>query len=340
LCSENYPYICVSTYVFSFIIKNKRLAMNFYEQLGKKALGSRLRQISEMMTSEAAQIYAHYGSDFQPRWLPIYVVLCENDALSVTEISQIVGQSHASISQIVKEMKKKSYVSDAKCVDDGRKNLISLTESGKALKPQIDAQLTDCDAAVEQIFSGMSYDLWKALSEFEYSLQQKNLYDRVIEQCKIRESVEVTIIDYTPQYANDFRNLNHEWITKYFKLEAADNIALDNPQSYILDKGGRIFVAIYKEEPVGVVALLKMADGGYELGKMAVSPKAQGKSIGYLLGKHAIEVAKELKAHRVFLESNTILKPAISLYNKLGFKKIIGGQSPYERANIQMELTL
>ncbi len=312
--------------------------MNFYEQLGKKALGSRLRQISEMMTNEAAKIYPMYGTDFQPRWLPVYVVLSENSALSVTEISQIVRQTHASISQIVKEMKKKKYVSDAKCADDGRKNLISLTDAGRALNAQVFDQLNDCDTAVEQIFSTMSYDLWKALNEFEYSLEQKSLYDRVAEQRKIRESAAVEIVDYTPQYAADFRLLNHEWIIKYFKLEAADNLALDNPQGYILDKGGRIFVAKYKGKTVGVVALLKMKDGGYELAKMAVSPTAQGKNIGFLLGKHAIEKAKELKAHRVFLESNTLLKPAINLYKKLGFKKIIGGQSPYERADIQMEL--
>lgn len=314
--------------------------MNFYEQLGKKALGSRLRQISEMMTNEAAKIYAIYGTDFQPRWLPVYIVLKENAVLSVTEISQIVGQTHASISQIIKEMKAKGYVSDEKCVDDGRKNRISLTALAHSIQPQMAAQLTDCDAAVEQIFSGMSYDLWKALSELEYSLEQKSLFDRVAEQRKIRESAAVDIIDYTPQYADDFRRLNHEWITKYFKLETADNLALDNPQSYILDKGGYIFVAKYKDAAVGVVALLKMQDGGFELGKMAVSPAAQGKSIGFLLGKHAIEKAKALNASRVFLESNTILKPAINLYNKLGFKKIIGGQSPYERANIQMELIL
>ncbi len=312
--------------------------MNFYEQLGKKMLGSRLRQISEMMTTEATKMHALYGTDFQPRWAPVYIVLSENDALSVTEISQIIGQTHASISQIVKEMKQKNYVSDAKCVDDGRKNRISLTEAGLAIQPQIQEVLMDCDAAVGQIFSGMTYDLWKALSEFEYSLEQKSLFDRVAEQRKMRESAAVEIIDYTPEYADDFRRLNHEWITKYFKLEAADNLVLDNPQGYILDKGGRIFIAKYKDETVGVVALLKMKDGGFELGKMAVSPAAQGKSIGYLLGKHAIKKAKKMKATRIFLESNTILKPAINLYNKLGFQKIIGGQSPYERANIQMEL--
>ena len=124
--------------------------MNFYEQLGKKTLGSRLRQIAEMMTNDAAKTYAVYGTNFQPRWFPVYVVLRENAALSVTEIGQIIGQTHASVSQIVKEMKRNGYVSDEKCADDGRKNLISLSELGVSIAPQFDAQLTDGDAAVDR----------------------------------------------------------------------------------------------------------------------------------------------------------------------------------------------
>jgi len=71
---------------------------------------------------------------------------------------------------------------------------------------------------------------------------------------------------------------------------------------------------------------------------MAVSPKAQGLGIGYLIGRHCIEKARALGAPRVYLESNTTLKPAINLYYKLGFRKAAGPPSPYERANIQMEL--
>jgi hypothetical protein len=43
-------------------------------------------------------------------------------------------------------------------------------------------------------------------------------------------------------------------------------------------------------------------------------------------------------ANRVYLGSNTQLRPAINLYTKLGFKKITGHASPYERADIHMEL--
>ncbi|MNL33737.1 Acetyltransferase (GNAT) family protein [compost metagenome] len=78
----------------------------------------------------------------------------------------------------------------------------------------------------------------------------------------------------------------------------------------------------------------------YELAKMAVSPKAQGKNIGFMLGQAVVEKAKSIKTDRLFLESNTILKPAIRLYEKLGFKKIVGPPTPYARCNIQMELEL
>jgi len=125
-------------------------------------------------------------------------------------------------------------------------------------------------------------------------------------------------------------------------MEESDYLALDDPEGHILDEGGCIIVALYQDEPVGVCALLKshLPDFDYQLGKMAVSPKAQGKSIGYLLGKEILEKARALGAKKVFLESNTILTPAINLYRKLGFEKIEGYPSPYERSNIQMAVEL
>jgi GNAT superfamily N-acetyltransferase len=78
----------------------------------------------------------------------------------------------------------------------------------------------------------------------------------------------------------------------------------------------------------------------FELAKMAVAPKAQGLGIGYLVGKACIDKARSVGARRIYLESNTTLKPAIQLYHKLGFRKVTGPPSPYERSNIQMELPL
>jgi GNAT superfamily N-acetyltransferase len=152
----------------------------------------------------------------------------------------------------------------------------------------------------------------------------------------------VQIVAYKAEYREAFSNLNKEWIAKYFKMEEADHKALDNADDYIINNGGYILVALFQNEPIGVCALIKMNDPDYdfELAKMAVSPKAQGKRIGWMIGESIKDKARQVGAKKLYLESNTILVPAINLYRKLGFIEVFGRVTPYERCNIQMELTL
>lgn len=314
--------------------------MEFYEQVGKMALGSRLRRLSDLLTEEASKIYALYDIAMQPKWFPVFYVLSGGGEKTITEIAQEIGHTHPSVSQIVREMAKKGYVKEKKGKKDGRKNFVTLSPAGEVIHEKMQDQFRDVGAAVENAMKETQYDLWKAIAEWEFLLEQKSLLRRVQEEKKERESQTVQIVEYAPEHAAAFKTLNEQWITTYFKMEPEDHKALDHPKDYILKKGGHILMAIYQDKPVGTCALIKMKDGGYELAKMAVAPDVRGKSIGFLLGRAVIAKAKANGAKRVYLESNTILKPAINLYHKLGFKKITGPPSPYERANIQMELRL
>jgi DNA-binding MarR family transcriptional regulator/predicted GNAT family N-acyltransferase len=316
--------------------------MEFFDKTGKAALGSRLRMLTETITEDAAQIYKLYDTPLQPKWFPVFYVLSAGEEKTITAIAKEIGHSHPSVSKIITEMRKKGLVAEKKDKTDGRRNMVSLTKKGTDINLKLKDQLIDVGNAVEAISAQASHDLWKAIQEWEYLLQQQSLLARVREQQKKREASHVQIVDYSPQYKTAFKALNEEWISTWFKMEATDYKSLDNPEGYILKKGGHIFVALYNDEPVGVCALIKMDDPDYdyELAKMAVSPKAQGKSIGWLLGQAIIQKATALGARNIYLESNTILKPAIKLYEKLGFKKVAGRPTPYERANIQMERLL
>lgn len=315
--------------------------MNIYSQLGKFAVGSRLRRLSEQITDEAAQIYKLYNVELQPNWFPVFYVLSEGQEKTITAIATEIGHSQPSVSKIVREMVKKGIVIELSDPADKRRNVIRLSEKGQAITTKINDQYRDVNTAIEEILSQTNADLWRAIEEWEYLLGQKNLFKRVSEHRKLRESADVTIVDYEPKYQQAFRALNEEWISHYFKMEAADYKALDDPDGYILQQGGYILVALYKGEPVGVCALIKMDDDyDFELAKMAVSPKAQGKNIGYLLGLAIVEKAKLVGATKLYLGSNTRLEPAINLYQKLGFTKVVGRSTPYERCNIQMELIL
>lgn len=146
------------------------------------------------------------------------------------------------------------------------------------------------------------------------------------------------IVPYTSEYQHAFRHLNHEWITHHFEIEEADNKMLNDPEGYILAKGGFIFMALLDQEPVGTAALLKNPDGSFELAKMAVTDKAKGLKIGFALGKVALEKAQEEKAPYVELLSNRKLAPALNLYHKLGFKEVPLPENDYQRADIKMEI--
>lgn len=316
--------------------------MDFYNNAGKMALGSRLRRLSDQITEDAGQVYKMYNVSLQPKWFPVFHALSLGQDKTITAIAEEIGHSHPSVSTIIREMVKQGIVTEKKDKLDGRKNVVGLSKKGKEIVHNITPQYLDVTNAIEEALSQTRYNLWKAIEEWEFLLQQKSLLRRVQEQKKLRESREVQIVDYKPAYQEAFKRLNEEWISKYFKMEAADHKALDDPEKNIIAKGGHILVALYNNEPAGVCALLKMDDPvyEYELAKMAVSPVAQGKSIGWLLGKAAMDRARSLGAKKLYLESNTILQPAINLYHKLGFRKVVGHATPYERCNIQMELVL
>ena len=309
---------------------------DFYEEVGKLALGSRLRRLSENILSQAKDIYKHYGVDFEPRWFPVFYLLSQESDLTITDIARKMNHSHASVSQIVKEMKNRGLITTGKDELDGRKSIIALSEEGKSKTDQMRPLYPDVSRAVEKLLLETNHDLWEGINELEYTLARKGLYDRVKEVRKDRESKNVKIIDYTHEHKDTFKALNYQWIKKYFKVEAADVRSLESPEDDILKKGGKIFMASYNGAIAGTVAMKKLSDDTYELAKMAVSEEARGMNIGWLLGKKVIEEAKAMGAKQVYIESNTRLKPAINLYHKLGFKKIKGRQSPYARCNIQL----
>ena len=153
----------------------------------------------------------------------------------------------------------------------------------------------------------------------------------------------ITITTYKEQYKDDFIRLNKEWIERFFKLEESDLQTFAHIDSYIIGNGGQIFVAIDDKtgETVGCCALINHPDKQcYELAKMAVSPHSQGQHVGYELGKHLLEYAKEIGAKRIYLEGNTRLVASINLYRKLGFTEIPLDGNAYDRCDIIMEIRL
>jgi len=150
-----------------------------------------------------------------------------------------------------------------------------------------------------------------------------------------------TIISFDPKYAQDFATLNIAWLEKYFVVEPHDVALLERCEETIINKGGFIFFAKINQDIAGTFSLIKLEEGVYELGKMAVSPKFQGHKIGQQLMQFCIEFSKNQGWKKLVLYSNKILENAIYIYRKYGFIEIpLEKKPPYQRSNIKMELEL
>jgi len=135
-------------------------------------------------------------------------------------------------------------------------------------------------------------------------------------------SIEIAVRTNSMAYAEDFRRINEDWISANFWLEESDIQVLSDPQKYILDKGGNVFIALLNGRPVGTCALQVHDALTCELAKMAVDSHAQGSGIGFFLGTTLIDKARERGFSRIILEGNTKMKALILLYRKLGFTEV------------------
>jgi GNAT superfamily N-acetyltransferase len=151
----------------------------------------------------------------------------------------------------------------------------------------------------------------------------------------------LTVVSYRQEFRAAFEQLNREWIERYFALEDADRELFRDPEATIVASGGQIFFVLEDGQVQGTCAVLRQDAHECEIAKMAVAQAARGRGFGDLLMRAAIRFAAETGARRIVIVSNTVLEPAIRLYQKHGFVPVPLDADPrYRRANIRLELDL
>lgn len=150
----------------------------------------------------------------------------------------------------------------------------------------------------------------------------------------------ITIRAWEDRFAADYIRLSVEWLEKYVRVEPADEAILYHPHEAVLDDGGMIFFACDGDTPVGTVSVIRMADGCFELAKLAVTEAYKGQGISKLLMDAALNFGREKMCEKVILFTNRKLKPAIGLYEHYGFREVPMVDNEYEESDMRMELQL
>ncbi|MFW9827940.1 MAG: GNAT family N-acetyltransferase [Candidatus Thorarchaeota archaeon] len=115
------------------------------------------------------------------------------------------------------------------------------------------------------------------------------------------------------EYANylgislDFQNFDEE---------------LRNLHEFYAPPEGCILLAFYEQKLVGCVGLRKFQGDICEMKRLYVRSKYRNKKIGYNLCFEVILKAKQIGYKHMRLDTLPIMKEAMNLYSKLGFKEI------------------
>jgi DNA-binding MarR family transcriptional regulator/GNAT superfamily N-acetyltransferase len=305
---------------------------------GGLLLASRLKKVSEALYAGVDDIYRQHGVTLPSRCFPILFLLRDNGPLGITELAERLGQSHPAVSQMSRKLLRYGVVRERPHVDDNRRRLLVLSPKGVTMMKRMHPVWSAISEAVERLNAATHVDFVTAVTSLDGALGNRPFAQRISASLRERDAERVAIIPFERRYASDFKRLNVEWLEKYFTVEPIDEKVLSNPQDAILAPGGRIFLARLDREIVGTCALIKAGRGRYELSKMAVTERYQGLHIGQRLLTAAIAEFKRLRGRELFLESNSALTPALTLYAANGFVHAPrpNGASHYKRSDVYM----
>ncbi len=314
--------------------------MDVISDMGPVFLGSRLKRLAERLQTDAARIVGEAGLPVQPTHMPLLVAL-DREPMTIGQLVDVVGTSQPGITRGIGQLVEMGLVQSERG-EDQRQRLISLTGEGQAAMARAKHMaMPRIATGVNSLFEAIDGDFLGQVAELEAALDARSLYARAGEAARPA----LTIREYTPERAQDFHDINAEWISTMFRLEDTDLDVLRNPDTRILEPGGVIlFVEAEGLGVVGTCALQKTGPGAFELTKMGVRSQARGLKAGEFLLDAVIERARAMQVETLYLLTNSRCQAAIHLYEKLGFRHdadiMARYGARYERCNVAMRYHL
>lgn len=145
------------------------------------------------------------------------------------------------------------------------------------------------------------------------------------------------IVKFEEKYRNDFIKFNADWILDYFgRLEDHDLETFEDIDEEI-ESGAMIFFAIDDDVTLATCMAKPMKGDTWEICKLGSNKAVNHKGAGSAVFDAAMQWALNCGAKRLFILSNSKLKPAIHIYEKFGFKEIKLDDYEYARGDIAFE---
>lgn len=151
---------------------------DYVAEMGGAALGARLRRLSAAVDAASAKVYAARGIRFEQRWFGVINQLDMAGPMSVRELADTLGITHASVSETRKSLEGEGLITSQTDSSDTRRRVLALSPSGEALVTQLRSLWDAFDEAARQL-DAEAGGVALVLAKLERALAARPLHVRI-----------------------------------------------------------------------------------------------------------------------------------------------------------------
>lgn len=159
---------------------------DFLKEIQLAGLTSRLKRLTDNILYSTKDFYKSVDTDIEPNWHLVFLLLKENDALTVTDISERLLLSHPAVVKIIKNMKTAGYVNTVLHPLDSRKQILKLSHKAEQSLPEFEKYWAACILTMEQLLEDNSIFM-DSLEKIEQKIEESSYKERTLKNLKTIE---------------------------------------------------------------------------------------------------------------------------------------------------------
>jgi MarR family transcriptional regulator, organic hydroperoxide resistance regulator len=151
---------------------------DYVAKMGGAALGARLRRLSAAIDADATRIYAERDIRFEQRWFGVINQLALTGPSSVQQLADVLGITHASVSETRRSLEKAGLITSEADPSDGRRRVLALSPSGVSLTAELRPLWNAFDEVALEL-DAEADGVTEALARLERALARMSLHERI-----------------------------------------------------------------------------------------------------------------------------------------------------------------
>jgi DNA-binding MarR family transcriptional regulator len=149
---------------------------------GPAFLAHLLRRLADQLVQGAADWYPTVGVNAPARTISTLLALEAHQQLGVTELAEVLQQSHPLVIVWIKELSRLSLVTSEADPADKRRTVIRLTDEGRAELVNIRRALVAMESASLELLNLAGENTWQAIWAMERGCREQPFLQRLRQQ--------------------------------------------------------------------------------------------------------------------------------------------------------------